>query len=158
METTNPINTNHHKQEADRLLAKLQALQEVNLELSHTASLEDLYRQAIELGRSHLGFDRLGLLLYDETSNTMIGTFGTDDQEKSVTNATSNKSLMNHDTSIFLTGKEKIGFWEDVDLRDEGKVIGTGWSAMAVLWSGEKGIGWLAADNHLTHEPLSAYQ
>ena len=42
---------------------KLNILQDVNFQLAHCTTLAELYEQAIVLGRSHLGFDRIGLLL-----------------------------------------------------------------------------------------------
>ncbi len=158
MDTTKPTQTNQLKKEASQLLTHLQALQEVNLELSRTTSLEELCRKAIELGRSRLGFDRLGLLLYHEATNTMLGTFGTDTQGH-IRDEHNFQQIVEEPKHLeILTSKEKISFWEDVKLRDKGEVVGTGWNAIAVLWSGEKGLGWLAADNLLTHEPLNAHQ
>ena len=157
METAKPTNTNHDDKEATQFLAKLQALQEVNLELARIATLEDLYHAAIELGRTRLGFDRLGLLLYDETTNMMVGTFGTDDQGE-IRDERDFRQTVDEMLLDILSGQEKLGFWENTELRDEGEVVGTGWNAMAVLWSGEKGIGWLAADNHLNHIPLEKRQ
>jgi len=158
METTKQTNTNNREEEANKFLTTLQTLQEVNLELARTATLEELYRAAIELGRSRLGFDRLGLLLYDETTNSMLGTFGTDD-EGEIRDERSFQQVVEEERHLeILSGKEKIGFWDNVDIQDKGETIGTGWNAMAVLWSGEKGIGWLAADNFLTRAPLDTQQ
>ncbi len=158
METAKLTNINHDEKEADQFLAKLQALQEVNLELARKTTLADLYRAAIELGRTRLGFDRLGLLLYDENTNMMIGTFGTDDQGE-IRDERDFRQIVNDERLLtILSGQENLGVWENTELHDIGKVVGTGWNAMSVLWSGEKGIGWLAADNHLNHAPLEKRQ
>ncbi len=144
--------------EAQQFLAKMQRLQEVNLELSRTATLEDLYRQAIVLGRSRLGFDRLGLLLYDEASNMMYGTFGTDDEgnlrdERAFAQPVEDQRLLH-----VLHSPDRMGYWVETRLHDMGQAVGEGWNAMAVLWSGEKGVGWLATDNLLTGAPLDERQ
>lgn len=48
------------------------------MELARIQTLEELFKQAIVYGRDRLGFDRLGLLLYDEKMQILTGTFGTD--------------------------------------------------------------------------------
>ncbi len=138
-----------------QFLDKMQALQEVSLTLYRAASLEELYRQAVELGRSRLGFDRLGLLLYDEANNLMRGAFGTDEQGNLRDERDYNEPIEDPRLLQVLHSAERIGYWPETQLRDFGQVIGQGWNAMAVLWSGDKAIGWLAADNLLKREPLT---
>ncbi|NJN54112.1 MAG: PAS domain S-box protein, partial [Anaerolineae bacterium] len=55
---------------------KLQTLQRVTTLLDQTESLDDLYRQAVEMGHADLGFERVGLLLYDDHTGFMQGTYG----------------------------------------------------------------------------------
>jgi signal transduction histidine kinase len=139
--------------EARLFQEKLQALHEVSITLANTAALTDLYRQAIVLGRERLGFDRLGLLLFDEETNLMTGTFGTDEygrlrDEKFIKQPVDNPELMN-----ILANKQRLGFWPDVPLINMHQTIGHGWNALSVLWNGDKGIGWLATDNLIRQEP-----
>lgn len=141
--------------QAYQFLDKMQALQEVSLELYRTTSLEELYRRAIELGRTRLGFDRLGVLLYDEAENLMCGAFGTDEQgnlrdERGLTMFIEDERLLE-----MLRSPEEVGYLPEVHLMDYGQEVGRGWNAICALWSGEKGIGWLATDNLLTQEPVS---
>lgn len=136
-------------------LDKMQALQEVSLTLYRTTSLEELYRQAVELGRSRLGFDRLGLLLYDEANSLMHGAFGTDEQGNLRDERDYSEPIEDPRLLQVLHSEERIGYWPETQLRDFGQVIGQGWNAMAVLWSGDKAIGWLAADNLIKREPLT---
>lgn len=138
-----------------QFLDKMQALQEVSLTLYRTASLEELYRQAVELGRSRLGFDRLGLLLYDEANNLMRGAFGTDEQGNLRDERDYSEPIEDPRLLQVLRSEERIGYWPKTQLRDFGQAIGDGWNAMAVLWSGDKAVGWLAADNLIKREPLT---
>ncbi|MEZ4671183.1 MAG: PAS domain S-box protein [Anaerolineae bacterium] len=138
----------------------LKALNEINIELSETESFDDLCRRAIELGRNRLRFDRLGLLMLDENSGEVIGTYGTDvdgnlRDERAIRIAKKN----NFDWVLdALAEKRRVKVWHDVALYDNWQVVGRGWNAMAVLLSDKGVIGWLAADNLTRHEPLQDYQ
>jgi hypothetical protein len=117
-----------------------------------------LYRRTIELGRERLGFDRLGLLLIEEETNMMLGTFGTDEKGQIRDERFFRQAQENPDITGILTEQKRIGFWEDTSLKDAGEVVGRGWNAMTVLWNGNKGIGWLATDNLIRREPPTAVQ
>lgn len=143
------------QEEAQRFQDKLQVLHEVNMALAYAPTLEALYEQAIRYGRERLGFDRLGLLLYDETTQMMIGAFGTDAQGNLRDERYFSMKLDKPEVLQILANKKRIGFWENTDLYDNSQVVGKGWQAMAVLWNGERGIGWLATDNLVKQEPAS---
>ncbi|HVO69224.1 MAG TPA: PAS domain S-box protein, partial [Aggregatilineaceae bacterium] len=138
---------------------KLKALNEASLELSKASSLDDLYRRAIELGLSSLGFDRLGLWLLDHDQQTMIGTFGTgpDGQirdEREWHNAVAADPRI----SESISRKERVIVWEDQPLLERWEEIGRGWNAMAALWDGDRTIGFLAADNLIHQRPLYPHE
>ena len=137
---------------------KLQILHEINIELSRTPDLATLYHQAILLGREQLGFDRLGLLLYDEATNEMLGTFGTDDHGEIRDERYFRAPVYPPKILDIIKHQKRSALWEDASLLDESKEVGHGWNAMAVLWNGDKGIGWLAADNLINKEPPYPYQ
>ena len=141
--------------EARAFQEKLHVLQEVNIELSSTDSLEELYKQVIILGRERLGFDRLGLLLYDHELKLLTGTFGTD--SKGQLNDERDFSRIVKESAIldFIDRKETFYLIESAKLKDAGKVVGEGWNAISILWYEGQPLGWLAADNLLKQEPLS---
>ena len=56
------------------------ALHEVTNQLSTVDSFDDLCRAAVELGRSRLGFDRLGIWMVGEDRASATGTFGVDEE------------------------------------------------------------------------------
>src|SRR6266446_5173743 len=62
-----------------RFSEQLTVLHEVSNELSKAESVADLCRRAVELGRSRLGFDRLGIWFVGEDRASATGTFGVDE-------------------------------------------------------------------------------
>jgi PAS domain S-box-containing protein len=137
---------------------KLKALHEVNLELSNAATLEEVYRRVVELGRDRLGFDRLGLFLVDEHAQLMQGTFGTDtDGQVRDERAFRRPIAEDNAVSEVIRDKLRTRVWHDVPLWDMGVMLGIGWNAMAAIWDGDKAIGWLATDNFIRREPFQPY-
>src|SRR5690606_16862317 len=67
------------QEEDRRFQERLVALLEISSELSHTESVDDLFRRAVELGRARLGFDRLSIWLLHPDGRTATGTYGTDE-------------------------------------------------------------------------------
>lgn len=137
---------------------KLQILHRVSIDLAGSETVEILCRQAVVWGNSRLGFDRLGLLLYDMETQTMVGTFGTDKNGRLRDERAFKRKIDNPEIVAILQSKQRLGFWEQTDLMDMGQLVGRGWSAMAVLWNGDRGIGWLATDNLLRRQPASLMQ
>jgi len=137
---------------------KLKALHEVGMELSGSADIDDLCRRSIELGRSKLGFDRLGLFLIEGTSNTVVGTFGVDTQGHLRDEHDLRWDFSNDPRFVeVLRCKDRVAVWEDTPLLDNWQEVGRGWNIMATLWIGEQAIGWLAADNLISRKPLTPY-
>src|SRR5260370_37003772 len=67
------------EQEMRRFQEQLKTLHEVGIELDSASSVDDLCRMAVELGRTRLDFDRLGIWLYEQDNTIARGTFGTDE-------------------------------------------------------------------------------
>ncbi len=134
----------------------LTALHEVTLELAQIDQLDDFYRRTVELGRERLGFERLALFLHDKERSTAIGTYGTDMQgsltdERQVV-------ITPSPTGIMLRAfqhSERFCYEEATSLHTAGNAEGFGWNAAAVLWNGAQSLGWLVADNGITHAPSS---
>jgi len=144
-------------EEAERRFAThLAALQEVTNGLSQCASVEDLCRQAVEQGRSRLGFDRLSVWLVEEDPSTVVGTFGVDEEgmlrdERDCRARPEPGSVM----WPVLRGRASASYDERAPLRnDRAEVVGQGSQAIAALWDGEKVIGCVCTDNLLRHEPI----
>ncbi len=135
----------------------LKALHEVTIELTTISDLDAFYKRAVELGRQRLGFDRLGLLLYDAEHSLATGTYGTDGSGNLVS-----EHHLRFDpgglTGILMRALEKEEHFvleEDAQLLDDHKPMSRGWNAAAVLWNGTEKLGWLAVDNGVQHKPIS---
>ena len=135
----------------------LKTLHEITIELTTLEDIDDFYRQIITLGITRLGFERLGLLFYDRTRNLALGSYGTDTQGNVIAEnhlELSPASL----TGILqraLVSPDHFAFDEPTKLFTNGELIGEGWNAVALLWDGQQGLGWLAADNGVRHQPVS---
>ncbi|MFN8376932.1 MAG: PAS domain S-box protein [Anaerolineae bacterium] len=144
---------------AENFQQQLKALHETSTELAHSASLDDLYRKAVELAHQRLGFGRIGLLLMDAEQKQILGTYGTD-ASGNLRDERQFKRPIENDPIIseILKGKKRFGYWDDVDLWDNWEVVGHGSSAMAVIQENDQVIGWLATDNLLSGKPFSPQQ
>ncbi len=143
--------------ETNRFLENLQSLYEINLELSRIDSLPQLYQRAVELGRSELGFDRLAILLYDPSTDEVMGTFGTNEQGEMV-----DESYFRGPALPFMLKMihehPHVFVRENAPLYFAGKEVGVGWNALTILWDGDKGVGWLTTDNLVRRQPIPLYQ
>lgn len=135
----------------------LKTLHEVTIELTQLDWLDDFYRRAIELGIERLGFDRLGLLLYDAEYHVAVGSYGTDHQGMVIAEAHIRLELDSYGGILqhSLASSERFCFNEAVPLYSNSEFIGFGWNALAVLRHGQQVLGWLSADNGIQHQPIS---
>lgn len=144
--------------EAQEFQEKLKLLHEISMELSQIAELDHLYLRVIELGRTRLDFDRLGLMLLSEDGREMMGTFGTDEQGHLRDERYFRAVVQDPVIMEVLNNRERVKVWQHTRLHDNNTVIGEGWNIMAALWDGDRSIGWLATDNWVKREPLKDYQ
>lgn len=155
--TVEALRTN--QKTAHRFQESLKALHEIGIELTALNSLDLLYRQAVELGRGRLGFDRLGVLLIDEERQVIVGTYGTNAQGE-VQDMSQMEFPITAQSKIVKAIKEqmRVSFVEHAPLYDALDVMGHGWHAMSLLWDGSRCLGWLSADNLLDKKPIEPYQ
>lgn len=138
---------------------RLAKLSDVALALTRATNVADLSHSAIELGRSHLDFDRLGILLKGEEPGLLYGTFGTDEEghlrdERSFSfEITQNPLLVQyiqeqdqHEPSLLDSTTPDQTVLSDV----------MGWSAVVGIWDDGAVIGYLFADNLLQRRPYSS--
>jgi PAS domain S-box-containing protein len=143
-----------------RFREQLSVLHEVSNELSKAPTFDDLCRQAVELGRSRLGFGRLGIWFLDEDPQFMVGSFGTDESgQLRDERGTRLPIALEHANAMILTGQTPIVFEPNILLRDgKGAVVGQGWRATTTVWDGDRVIGCINADNLLGGQPIAKYQ
>jgi DNA-binding LacI/PurR family transcriptional regulator/signal transduction histidine kinase len=135
---------------------RLRILLEISNELSLAESVDDLCRQAVELGRARLDFDRLGIWFHRPEAGIIDGSFGTDaagntTDERAVHLATRELQL-----EILRQTRPIALIWPNAVLRDGHAVeIGRGDQAQAAMWNGEKVIGFISMDNLLRRRPIT---
>ena len=136
---------------------KLKVLHEITIELTSINDLDEFYQRAVQLGLERLGYERLGLLLYDKKLNQAVGTYGTDSQGNLVAehHIRFEPDKLTNILSRALQQEERFVLDKDAELFSDFKPVGTGWNAVAVLWNGTENVGWLAADNGVEHKPVT---
>lgn len=140
-------------------LDDMQALQRIHLELSEIEDLQTLYQKMIEMTQQRLGIDRVGLFVLNRESTRIEGTYGvgTDgtirDEHYYQEDVTPD-----HWTLDLLTKPQRVNFWDNADIFDNGVVVGTGWRIATALWNGQETLGYLVIDNFVTHRPVRAYE
>lgn len=126
----------------------LKALHEMTIELTQIEELDTFYRRVVELGLTRLGFDRMGLFLYDEAAGMALGTYGTDRQR--IVFSQSHVRFTPEPNGIMMRAfrsSERFCFAENVPLYSHRQPVGIGWNGATVLWNGSQRLGWLVADN-----------
>lgn len=140
--------------------SKLKMLHEVTTALAQPTSFDEFCYQAIALGRSKLGFDRLGLWFFDSDPEYIVGSFGTDEtgeirdeRGQRVSSKTGFENMVEMlDGRVFASTENGLLY------NDRQEVIGAGWTAAAVVWDGNNSMGWLSTDNFFKQQPLTHYE
>ncbi len=135
---------------------QLRSLNQVGNRLSRMRTVDQLYRQAIELGRSELGFDRLSIWFCDEHKTEVTGTFGVNEQGGLRDESRSRVEVQPESPmATVLRGDVGVWFRHGTELRDQrGHLIGHGDHAIAGLWDGNDVVGTLCCDNLLSGRTL----
>jgi DNA-binding LacI/PurR family transcriptional regulator/signal transduction histidine kinase len=135
---------------------RLRTLLEIGSELSRTESADALCRQAVELGRTRLGFDRLGIWFHSLEPGFIDGSFGTDLAGAVVDERGTHLSTEGMQMEILRQTRPVALLWNDIELRDGmRKVVGRGARAQAAIWDGERVVGFVSLDNLLHHRPIT---
>ncbi len=135
---------------------RLATLSDVALVLTRAANLDDFCRAAIALGRSELGFDRLGILLKGEEPGLLYGTFGTDEEG----------NLRDEHTFSFVITQnpQLVQYIHEHDQHEPVLLTNTvteqrfeptpvSWNAVVGIWDDGDVIGYLFVDNLLQRYP-----
>ena len=139
---------------------QLAALQDVTNELSKVESVDDLCLQAVLLGHSRLGFDRVSIWFIEEHLGIMRGSFGTDEHGGLRDERNAQVEFKHEGLGWFLfSHKESMALVEHRPLYDHlGRVVGEGDNALAALWDGDEVIGVICVDNLFTGQPIREHQ
>jgi PAS domain S-box-containing protein len=135
---------------------ELATLQEVTNELSQAETTDDLCRQAVQLGRSHLGFDRVSIWFIDEHLGILRGSFGTDEHGELRDERNAQIEFRHEGLAWHLySHKEPMALVEYRTLHDHMyREVGEGDNAVAALWDGDKVTGIISVDNLFSRQPI----
>jgi len=148
------------EEEERRLSERLAALVEITNELSMIDSFDELCRRAVELARSRLGFDRIGIWFRTEDPDTIIGSFGVDENGHICDErGKKNKVVPTYpDGKVLLSREPLVLHGESPLLNHKGEVAGRGTQAFAAIWDGERVIGHVSMDNRHSNQPITEHQ
>jgi len=130
------------KQQIDKheqLSIGLTAIMKATEQLQTATDFDTLWRQGVELARTHLNIERCSIYEYNSALGEMTGTFGTDStgttvEEKDIRFNISEgdwvASLLNNTSEKSWVAHDNLNIWEAGSNR---KVLGTGWNACTVI-------------------------
>ena len=125
-------------------------------QLSSSQSLDELCRQAVELGIKELGFSRVGLWFLAKDLKTMQGSYGTDETGNIRDERHIQSPVNDFAVSKVLKSKQQVVFFEnEVLIGKDAKAIGRGNHAIAKLIAENKIIGILGADNLINQRAIT---
>jgi len=137
---------------------RLQVLNEVSIEMASAKSSNELCRLAVVLGRSRLGFDRLGIWLANSGNrNVLAGSYGTDEQG----NLRDERDVLDvipddHHYRLFLADRTAVFVRHEEFLRNHlSQTVGIGAKAAVPLTDGRHVVGYIQTDNLLRGEPIT---
>ncbi|MEJ2749266.1 MAG: PAS domain S-box protein, partial [Anaerolineae bacterium] len=121
---------------------------------------DDLYRLAVQLGRSRLGFDRVSIWFIEEHLGIMRGSFGTNEHGELRDERDAQVEFRHEGLAWRLfSHNEPMALVERVPLYDHlGREVGEGDSAMASLWDSDEVIGVICVDNLFTGQAIRERQ
>jgi diguanylate cyclase (GGDEF)-like protein/PAS domain S-box-containing protein len=140
-------------------LNDMKALQEIHLALSEISVQETLYVKMIELARSRLNIERIGLFLLDQSMTELMGTFGVDDDGNIRDERYFSERISEgHWTFEILNAPNHAKVWRDAPIYDNNKVVGTGWKAATALWNGHQAVGYIVCDCFISQRAERRYE
>lgn len=140
-------------------LSLQQELHESSLELAQAENLEEMYKLAVLFGHQRLGFDRIGLYLFDADNRRFRGTFGTDPQGNLIDERDNAFAISEEDyLAQFSDIRQRVFVRHDTDLYDTKEIVGRGWHVTVPLWYGGQFVGAMFADNLSNQRPLQPYE
>ena len=133
------------------------ALQEVTIQLSKAESSDDLCQRAVELARSHLGFDRVGIWFIEEDLDFLHGSFGIDEQGR-LRDERNLRIEFRHEGlgwQVFSQKQSMVRSEHTTLTHHSGQALGEGDHAAGALWDGDEIIGVIFSDNLISRQPIT---
>lgn len=124
--------------------------------LAEAKNLDDLFRRAVLAAREDLGFDRAGILLFDNATQEQVGTWGTDARGR-LRKEHDFRAPLTPDL-ITKTTQDRVKLTQDKKLKELGEEIDSGWHVQAAIFSSGELFGWLFIDNLVKRESITEEQ
>lgn len=139
---------------------KLKMLNEINVELSRLDSFDELCWHGVKLGVERLGFSRLSLWFLNEKRNLMVGSYGVNEEGEIRDERNQSWAFDGTHVDDFLAGKTEpvITHSEAPLYNDKSEILTQGWHISVPILNGEQFIGFMAADNFLSRQPMLSYE
>lgn len=136
----------------------LRALHDVSIELSFSATLDEVCRRAVECGRDRLGIDRLGIWLIDnDDPHWKLGTWGIDDKGRirdehgiKTPRELGDFPMEYNEGGMPYLCQKAFRFHDP-----EGAVLGRADRIVAPMWDGRRLVGEISADNLISHKKIT---
>ncbi|HOF88606.1 MAG TPA: diguanylate cyclase [Armatimonadota bacterium] len=144
--------------EERQLIARLRALHDVRNALVETATPDDLFRHAVELGHHRLGFARIAIWLLDPNApGSVIGTYGLDERgalrdERHLRVPLSPDSMMGRRHAEQQCARISDDDAEPAD--HPARAVGRGTHLLAPIRDAEEIIGFLSVDDARAAGPV----
>jgi PAS domain S-box-containing protein len=141
----------------------LRAIIEAAQELMDCADLDVMYRRGVELAREKLGLERCGLFVLDEHATYLRGTYGTDDQGRTVDEHQAqdpisperHRELFATPDRLWTVYERPLTYWQSDAIVH---LPQPGWNVGTVIRSRHRTIGVLYNDAGLTQAPVNETQ
>ncbi|MDA3949763.1 MAG: sensor domain-containing diguanylate cyclase [Spirochaeta sp.] len=147
-------------EQENALIARLNALYELQFELAAASTTDDICLRAVTDGREPVGVDRMGIWFQDpDEPGHFIGTYGID-ESGSVRDERSSRIPRNPDIfdDAFFERRIPFRLFPDTTVYDDRNApVGTADLVVAPLWNGKESIGALCADNYASGRAMSAF-
>jgi PAS domain S-box-containing protein len=140
--------------------ARLRILLDIGNALSEKPTVDEVCRLAVELGRSRLGFDRLGIWFRTDVSDEIQGSYGID-EAGSIRDERHSRIKVGPDSTMGKIMNDGMPSFSEEDapvFNDKREIVGRGWHGVGAMWDGREIVGCISADNLLHHRPVPQKQ
>ena len=142
--------------------ALLETVQQLGKAVMQVTDQRSCLRRVYESVQSGLGFDRVGIFIYDHDRDVFHGTLGTDRVGRLVEDFTTLSGIHAGTFRDVLSQPTGFVFISDFAAQHEEYVTevmeGVKENAAVALWAGDHPVGILCVDNLLTQRPMSEEQ
>ncbi len=166
------IAIDYRRTETERLKAEIKALQRramlekvvrMGQSVTQVADLQECLLRIYKIVKDNLGFDRVGLHLYDASKHALLGTYGTDRNGFQV-EEWDKVMFIDENDSIrqLLLEPDRLLYTQNYDVEGvayfTGEMVNVKDHASIASWAGDKPVAMLHVDNLVSQRPFTEEQ